>query len=208
MLFPVLAQSLTGFTFSTFNAVIYTVCFLVPGFLMDLTVSRFFYKKSEQVPLLLLRFLTYSCLNYAPWIFFYLLLFRDRIVSENPVFLAVIFFVVIFITPVFLGLTAGLWFKTFLGSGFPSAWDYQFSRINEPLWVLVTLKDGSQVAGLFGKNSFAASSESSERDLYLEDVYQLSEDNPWQPVTGTAGVLIKAEEIRYIEFWKDLTEDL
>jgi len=203
MLFPILAQSLTGFTFSTFNAVIYTVCFLVPGFLIDLTVSGFSYKKSEQVPLLLLRFLTYSCLNYSLWIFPYLLS-RDRIVLENPAFLAVICLVIIFISPVFLGLTVGLGLKTFLGQGFPSAWDYRFSRINEPLWVLVTLKDGSQVAGRFGKNSFA----SSERDLYLESVYQLSEDNPWQPVTGTAGVLIKAEEIRYIEFLNDSTEDV
>jgi hypothetical protein len=218
MLFPVLAQSLTGFTFSTFNAVIYTVCFLVPGFLMDVTVSRFFYKKSEQVPLILLRFLTFSCLNYAVWIFPYLL-FRDRIVLENPVVLAVIFLVVIFISPLFLGLIFGLanqqqlveqglailGFRTL--SGFPSAWDYKFGRINEPLWVLVTLKDGSQVAGAFGKNSFA-SSESSERDLYLERVYRFSEDNPWQPVTKTSGILIKAEEIRYIEFWKDLMEDV
>jgi hypothetical protein len=75
MFFPILAQSLTGFTFSTFNAVIYTVCFLVPGFLIDLTVSRFFYKKSEQVPLILLRFLlrflTFTSLNYAVWIFIF-----------------------------------------------------------------------------------------------------------------------------------------
>ena len=218
MLFPVLAQSLTGFIFSTFNAVIYTVCFLVPGFLMDVTVSRFFYKKSEQVPLILLRFLTFSCLNYSLWIFPYLL-FRDRIVLENPVVLAIIFLVVIFISPLFLGLIFGvanqqqlveqglaiLGFRTL--SGFPSAWDYHFSRINEPLWVLVTLKDGSRVAGEFGKNSFA-SSEPSERDLYLERAYQFSEENPWQPVMKTSGILIKAEEIRYIEFLKDTTEDM
>jgi hypothetical protein len=90
---------------------------------------------------------------------------------------------------------------------FPSAWDYQFSRINEPLWILVTLKDGSQVAGRFGRNSLA-SLEPSERDLYIDSVYQVLEDNPWQPVTETFGILIKAEEIRYIEFLNDPTEDL
>jgi hypothetical protein len=213
-----LAQSLSGFTFSTFNAVIYTVCFLVPGFLIDLTVSRFFYKKSEQVPLILLRFLTFSCLNYAVWIFIYLLPWDKRFLT-NPVFLAVIFLIVIFISPLFLGLIFGLanqqqlveqglailGFRTL--SGFPSAWDYKFGQINEPLWVLVTLKDGDQVAGRFGKNSFA-SSDLSERDLYLESVYQLSEDNPWQRVTETSGILIKAEEIRYIEFLNDSTEDV
>jgi hypothetical protein len=218
MLFPVLAQSLTGFTFSTFNAVIYTVCFLVPGFLMDVTVSRFFYKKSEQVPLILLRFLTFSCLNYAIWIFIYLLPW-DKSFLTNPAFLAVIFLVIIFISPFFLGLIFGfisqqqlveqilanLGFRIL--SGFPSAWDYQFSRINEPLWILVTLKDGSQVAGRFGRNSLA-SLEPSERDLYIDSVYQVLEDNPWQPVTETFGILIKAEEIRYIEFLNDPTEDL
>ena len=107
MLFPVLAQSLTGFTFSTFNAVIYTVCFLVPGFLMDVTVSRFFYKKSEQVPLILLRFLTFSCLNYAVWIFIFLLPW-DKSLLANPAALAIIFFVVILISPLFLGWALGL----------------------------------------------------------------------------------------------------
>jgi hypothetical protein len=218
MLFPVLAQSLTGFTFSTFNAVIYTVCFLVPGLLIDWTVSRFFSKKSEQVPLILLRFLTFSCVNYVVWIFIYLLPW-DKSFLTNPAFLAVIFLLIIFISPFFLGLIFGVTSQQQLVerglenlgfrmlSGFPTAWDYKFGRINEPLWVLVTLKDGSEVVGRFGKNSFA-SSESSERDLYIESVYQVLEDNPWQPVTATSGILIKAEEIRYIEFLKDTTEDV
>lgn len=218
MLSPILAQSVPGFIFSTFNAVIYTVCFLVPGFLIDLTVSRFFYKKSEQVPLTLLRFLTFSCFNYAFWIFIYLLPW-DKSFLENPALLAIIFLVIIFISPLFLGLIFGfanqqqlverglaiLGFRTL--SGFPSAWDYKFSRIDEPLWVLVTLKDESQVAGRFGRKSFA-SSETSERDLYLEESYKLAEDNSWETVEGTSGILIKAEEIRYIEFLKDLTENM
>jgi hypothetical protein len=70
--------------------------------------------------------------------------------------------------------------------------------------VLITLKDGSQIAGWFGKNSLA-SSELSERDIYLELVYKL-EDDAWQPVARSAGILINAEEIRYIEFWQDQTE--
>lgn len=138
MFFPVLAQSLTGFTFSTFNAVIYTVCFLVPGLLMDVTVSRFFYKKSEQVPLTLLRFLTFSCLNYFVWIFIYLLPW-DKSFLTNPAALAIIFFVVILISPLFLGWALGLVFKN--ESILLSVWNYPLtafvygyqSKINKPL---------------------------------------------------------------------------
>jgi hypothetical protein len=215
MFFPIIAQSSSGLTFNTFNAVIYTVCFLVPGFVIDLTLSRFFYKKSEQFTLILLRFLTFSCLNYIPWIFVYLLLW-DRSILANPSFLAFAFIIIIFISPIIVGLIlgyanqkqllerglSGLGFKTI--TGFPSAWDYSFSRIEEPVWMLITLKDGSQIAGWFGKNSLA-SSESSERDIYLELVYKL-EDDAWQPVPRSAGILINAEEIRYIEFWQDQTE--
>ncbi|MDB9420596.1 DUF6338 family protein [Microcystis aeruginosa CS-563/04] len=211
----ILAQSAPGLTFNTFNAVVYTVCFLVLGFLIDLTLSRFFYKKSEQVTLILLIFLTLSCLNYIPWISVYLLPW-NRSILENPSFLAFAFIIIIFISPVLIGLTLGyvnqkqllerglssLGFKTI--TGFPSAWDYSFSRIEEPVWVLITLKDGSQIAGWFGKNSLA-SSELSERDIYLELVYKL-EDDAWQPVARSAGILINAEEIRYIEFWQDQTE--
>lgn len=90
-------------------------------------------------------------------------------------------------------------------SGFPSAWDYHFSRVSEPLWTLVTLKDGSKVAGWFGSNSLASSG---ERDLYLEQVYRLSEDEPWQPVPGNSGIWIRGDEICYIEFWKDPLEEI
>jgi cysteine desulfurase len=144
MLFPVLAQSLTGFTFSTFNAVIYTVCFLVPGFLMDVTVSRFSDKKSEQVPLILLRFLTFTSLNYAIWIFIFLLPW-DKSLLTNPAALAIIFFVVILISPLFLGWALGLGLVLVLvfknQSILPSVWNYPLTgfvygyqaKIDKPL---------------------------------------------------------------------------
>ena len=145
MLFPVLAQSLTGFTFSTFNAVIYTVCFLVPGFLMDVTVSRFFYKKSEQVPLILLRFLTFTSLNYAVWIFIFLLPW-DKSLLTNPAALAIIFFVAILISPLFLGWALGLVLVFKNESILPSAWNYPLTgfvygyqaKIDKPLGKLPT----------------------------------------------------------------------
>jgi hypothetical protein len=138
MFFPVLAQSLTGFTFTTFNAVIYTVCFLVPGLLIDWTVSRFFSKKSEQVPLILLRFLTFSCVNYVVWIFIYLLPW-DKSFLTNPAFFAVIFPLIIFISPLFLGWPLGLVFKN--ESILLSVWNYPLTgfvygyqaKINKPL---------------------------------------------------------------------------
>ena len=114
-----------------------------------------------------------------------------------------------------LGLLSGRylqrdWVKTFLGRfGFrtihpiPTAWDYFFSRTG-PCWILVTLKNGSHVYGLFHNSSFAGD-DPSERDLYLETVFRPTQAGDWAPVEDSAGILIKADEISAIEF-RRLTE--
>ena len=87
-------------------------------------------------------------------------------------------------------------------SQIPTAWDYKFSSFDERRWVLVTLKDGGSVAGQFGGASFA-SSEPDERDIYIQKVYRVKQGQPWEPIESNDGILIRGDEIRYIEFWYD-----
>ncbi len=85
----------------------------------------------------------------------------------------------------------------------PTAWDYHFGR-NRAYWVVVRLKDGSEVYGLFGPQSFAGD-DPDERDLYVEAVFELTEGGEWAPREDTGGIIIKADEISTIEF-RRLTE--
>ena len=83
----------------------------------------------------------------------------------------------------------------------PTAWDWKFSRAVSEEWVLVTLKNGVQFSGLFGLESFAASSRN-ERDLYIQWLYDIDEEGNWDPVDEKgSGVLISASEISTVEFW-------
>ncbi len=68
-------------------------------------------------------------------------------------------------------------------------------------WVLVTLKEGTQVFGLFGESSFAGDQPEC-RDLYLEETFRLFDDGQWAPMEDTGGVLIMPEQIASIEFRK------
>lgn len=61
----------------------------------------------------------------------------------------------------------------------PSAWDYKFSRARGE-WLLVTLKNGTQFAGWWAGQSFA-SDERSERDLLIEQVFDIADSGPWTP---------------------------
>jgi hypothetical protein len=66
--------------------------------------------------------------------------------------------------------------------------------------VIATLKDGSKVYGLFGSGS-RVSSDPGERDIYLSHTFvQGEKKNDWVIVPDTAGVYIRQDEIRTLEF--------
>lgn len=80
----------------------------------------------------------------------------------------------------------------------PTAWDYYFSK-QEESWVIVTLKSGKTIYGKFSTESFA-SSDSDERDLYIEKTYSINDDMTWKENGTNMSILIKNDEISTIEF--------
>ena len=86
-----------------------------------------------------------------------------------------------------------------------TAWDWKFSRVRSYEWVLVTLKDGTQHAGYIGANSFIASG-ATDRDLYIEQVYDLDLQNKWTHPGRRKSILIPYAEVRTIVFWPDNME--
>ncbi len=84
----------------------------------------------------------------------------------------------------------------------PAAWDYRFCTVpREGMFVMATLTSGEKVSGFFGRKSFA-SSDTGERDLYIERAYEVSEEGKWEPHAEIVGILIPLREIRYVEFWE------
>jgi hypothetical protein len=81
----------------------------------------------------------------------------------------------------------------------PTAWDYKFSK-RETLFVIVHMKDGHRFFGRLGANGFV-SSDSKDRDIYIDETFDLAEDNTWVSREDD-GVLIFQSEIRAIEFFK------
>ncbi|MCJ2110226.1 DUF6338 family protein [Methylobacterium sp. E-025] len=82
----------------------------------------------------------------------------------------------------------------------PTAWDYKFSSDRGPRFVLVTM-DGAKVGGIFGEKSFAAS-DPTERDIYLEEIWDVSEAGEWSQRPERVGILIPAKQVKLIEFWE------
>jgi hypothetical protein len=197
-------------TFTSFDAVFFTVAFFVPGFIWESVLRVFLRRREDRADLVWVRFLTLSAVNYALWSWLLYLLFVRAGVLAQPRVAAFAWFFILFVSPVVFGVATGLLnqqaivrrllarYGIYTVHPVPTAWDYVFSH-STGSWVLVTLVDGSTVAGIFSARSFA-SSDAAERDLFLEHLYKVDDDGPWQPVPMSRGVWIRGDAIRAIEF--------
>lgn len=127
----------------------------------------------------------------------------------------VLWFTLIFVLPGIIGFLLGLsvqkewlrkffsFFKVNLVHPVKAAWDWKFNDCNS-CYVQVVLKDGTRWAGYMGQNSFASSG-SSDRDLYIEDVYIIGPDSIWTP--NDSGVWLSHGEIQSIEVFNPVIGD-
>lgn len=186
----------------------YALAFLLPGFIVSYIYSQFIGGQKKSPFNEILQYLALSSLYFGLTIPFGTWADAGKLASER-VWTAFAFLV---LGPIVLGTCLGLLaqksvpqrlFKK-IGVGIvhpiPTAWDWRFSDFKSGTFVLVTMTDGSKVAGLLDESAFA-SSDASERDIYIDDVWDFSEDGGWSPRGERQGILIFRSEMRYIEFW-------
>jgi hypothetical protein len=81
----------------------------------------------------------------------------------------------------------------------PAAWDYKLELLPNTAFLLVTLTDGTTIAGRWADGSFASSAKD-ERDILLGEMWEPGGgSNPWKPLNPPRAVLICGKEIRSIE---------
>jgi len=197
-----------------FSDVYFVISVLVPGFIYSGVVTAFVpLRANRERDTLLLRYLTATAFNYgicSPLIY---LLVVGHIFSAHPARQALCWFFILFMAPVLLATmrakiiqSDGLgWLYRLIGlraiSPIPTGWDWVFSTA-DPCFVLVTLTDGTEIAGYFGRRSMA-SSDPERKDIYLETVYKVPKNGrPWVAVPGSLGMHIDGALIAYIEFRK------
>ncbi len=194
----------------SYEYVIYTAMFLLPGYLINWIISILVPQRSGDQTDKVLRYLGYSLLNFTAWIWLFWLI-RRNIEADRTIYWFLLSLTVMatsFLTGVLLGVirNKGCFRKLFAKYGLqiehpiPTAWDYKFSKISAPRWVTVSLINGKRLRGYLGGNSMASSDEEF-RDLYLELSYiQNGEGKPWEILPQTDGVWISPGQIAYIEF--------
>lgn len=202
-------------TFDTVDAVYVTLAFIVPGFIIRSVMAMLIPSKEGPQHLAFLQFLSLSCINYAIWSWLIYLLLNSGFFVDHAGRSAAAWFCLIFIGPVGMGLLLGhlqskniirrllQWARFTPLHPIPTAWDYKFSALQREVsrYVVVTLKDGVKICGLFASASFA-SCYADGGDLYLQRIY-LYDGGEWKDVQRDDGVLISGDEIRCVEFFTE-----
>lgn len=196
-------------TISTYETVIYTAMFLVPGFIIDEVISTLMPMKTYTDAVKILEYIGYSIFNLTIWIWLFFLIKKN---IDNSTFWYLVILVICLLSTSFLsGLIIGLLrkfellrkmfanFSINIIHPVPTAWDYKFSTIGKEKWLIITLLNDKHLYGKFAYSSLA-SSDPVERDIYLEEVYTLNEDENWVKVDRTDGVWISTSNIKLIEF--------
>lgn len=181
--------------------------FIVPGFVVLFVRSQFVTGRNLSHSAALLTYLTVSVVYYALVLPVVDLVPLIQQLSYGKV---LAWFTLILVGPAILGLLLGVniqtdafrrflqWCRLNPSHAIPTAWEWKFRGMSEQ-WVLVTLKNGTRFAGFCGSGSFM-SSDPVERDIYIERVYDIDDDNRWIP-RGEKGLLVAAGEVQTIEFW-------
>jgi len=190
-----------------------TLLFFVPGYLIYSLVALPTPRRSEVEKLLFLRFLTFSTLNFVINIAL-IAAFKHDVAHRRPLFTlchTVMAAWYLFLSPFFVGtiiswldqqeiareIFSRIGINTMTGP--PTAWDSQFQRLyGNPAYMIVTMTNGNKFFGYYGDAS-CASSDPSERDLYLQKQYSIQADGTWVAFDRESALLLKGSEISVIE---------
>lgn len=179
----------------------------------------------------LLRSVGYSAvfhILFLPLTYHLRVSYWDRIWEGMYVSLLVWLYISLYVVvPITLGLLAGWvissatsatskkyrWAGLFVGrSPAPRAWDYLFGRQGLIGWVRLRTKTGLYMGGYYGEGSYVGYPDT--QDIYLTraieiDPYsgEIREGTEGRPLSLRSGLLIRWDEVEYLEFTPDERED-
>lgn len=181
------------------------IAFVVPGFIAIKAYELLSPSKHIDSSKQIIDAVAYSCLNYALLLWPIFLVESGTTRGESPNLYILFYVFVLFIAPIIWVL---IWkylrqwecIQRIVPHPTQKPWDFVFAQ-RYCYWIIVTLKSGKKVAGMYGTSSFASSAPSAEQ-IFLEEEWLLNDDGGFdRPVEQSSGVIILSTEIETVEIF-------
>jgi hypothetical protein len=177
--------------------------FVVPGFIALKAYDLISPSEQKDSTKQIVDAVTYSCINYAIMLFPIYLVESYSLKTSHSLLYVSFYTYTILINPIllvwgFYKLRQQEWFMKIAPHPTLKPWDFVFSK-RKTYWIVVTLKNGQKIGGLYAGDSFVSSYPAPEQ-IYLEEEWVLNEDGGFdRKATRTAGIIILGSEICCIE---------
>ena len=187
------------------NKLVLFIAFVVPGFVSLKTYELVFPGVPKDSAQQLIDAVAYSSINYALLLWPIYEIEKLTVRVSHPSAYAAFYVLVLLVAPVlwvFLlkKLRTTQFFQGTLPHPIGKPWDYVFSQ-RKHFWVIVSLKDGKRIGGLYDSKSFASSAPEAEQ-LYLQEAWELNSDGGFErPRSDSAGIMILTPDIVSVEFF-------
>jgi len=188
------------------NNIIFFILFFIPGFIslkiydfLILGEKRDFSKSFAEA-------IGYSCLNYGAFSWLLLIIHSNNFHNTNPICYFIFIFLILFIFPIiwpilFIQALKYKPLKKYFNNLIPKPWDYVFLK-REPYWIIIYLKNGNKVAGIYDMDSFA-SLYPVEEQIYMQQAWKLDDQDRFiKAIERSKGVIVMREEISLIKFFQ------
>lgn len=179
------------------------IAFVVPGFIAIKVYELLSPSTHTDSSQRLVDAISYSCINYALLLVPIYFVETCDIRQSSPNWYLAFYVLVLFVSPVALVVGWKLLrelecVQKFVPHPTQKPWDFVFAQ-RGTYWLVVTLKNGEKIAGMYGPNSFSSSSPSPEQ-IYLEEQWILNEEGGFErKVEQTSGIIILSSEIVSVE---------
>lgn len=184
------------------------IIFFIPGFISLKIWSLIVPTENRKTSDYFFDIISYSAINFAAlfWLI-YIIIKNEYALCVNIILTIIVLLVAPVLWPIIISwiLKSGK-LKGKIVHPTPKAWDFFFSQ-GEPCFMLIHLKSGKYIGGLYSGKSFASSFPHPE-DIYLEEVWKVDEQGKFKnKIESSKGILINREFINYIELFEVINEE-
>lgn len=182
------------------------IIFFVPGFISIRIYDLLVASERRDFSGTFIEAIGYSAINFALLSWLIILIHSNNFYEDYRVTYFILLVVILFVVPailpvIFFKLITWKPIAQFVVHPDRKPWDYVFGK-GKPYWIIVHLKDGRKIGGVYDEDSFA-SSYPAEEQIYLEKVWKLDKEGIFlRQIDRTEGIIIMRDEILSIEFFK------
>jgi len=180
--------------------------FFIPGFISIKIYDLLIPSERRDFSVTFIEAIGYSAINFGLLSWLILIIHSNNFYSVHRTWYVIFLVVILFIFPALLPII----FKALLSwkpitkhviHPIPKPWDYVFGK-GESYWIIIHLKNGKMVGGVYDEQSFA-SSFPAEEQIYLEKVWKINEEGVFlEQIDRSEGIIVTRDEISSVEFFK------